>query len=82
VLVDLRPVKARSARGTYHGSLRDRHGVLGATLYQEQLLLPGSMSNLVGEELSAPTDQASPAEGDTGDFAALRRAQWEHPAGR
>ena len=45
VLVDLRPVKARSARGTYHGSLRDRQGVLGATLYQEQLLLPGSMSD-------------------------------------
>ena len=41
VLVDLRPVKARSARGTYHGSLRNRQGVLGATLYQEQLLLPG-----------------------------------------
>ena len=29
VLVDLRPVKARSARGAYHGSLRDRDGALG-----------------------------------------------------
>ena len=49
VLVDLRPVKARSARGSYHGSLRDRRGVLGATIYQEQLLLPGSMADLVAE---------------------------------
>ena len=82
VLVDLRPVKARSARGTYHGSLRDRHGVLGATVYQEQLLLPGSMSNVVDEELSAQTEQAAPEGGEPGNFAALRRAQWEHPAGR
>jgi acyl-CoA thioesterase-2 len=42
VLLDLRPVKARAARGTYHGSIRDRAGRLGATLYQEHLLLPGS----------------------------------------
>jgi acyl-CoA thioesterase II len=41
VLLDLRPVKARSARGVYHGSLRDRHGALGATVYQEHLLPPG-----------------------------------------
>jgi acyl-CoA thioesterase len=81
VLVDLRPVKARSARGTYHGSLRDRHGVLGATLYQEQLLLPGSMSNVV-EELSAEAERAAPEGNEPGNFAALRRAQWEHPAGR
>jgi acyl-CoA thioesterase II len=47
VLVDLRPVKARSARGTYHGSLRDDHGRLGATLHQEQLLLPGSAADIV-----------------------------------
>ncbi len=50
VLVDLRPVKARSARGAYHGSLRDRHGRLGATLYQEQLLLPGSAADMVRAE--------------------------------
>ena len=47
VLVDLRPVKARSARGCYHGSLRDSRGRLGATLYQEQLLLPGAAGDLV-----------------------------------
>jgi acyl-CoA thioesterase II len=41
VLVDLLPVKARSARGCYQGSLRNHHGVLGATIYQEQLLLRG-----------------------------------------
>jgi acyl-CoA thioesterase-2 len=40
VLVDLRPVKARAARGTYHGSLRDQQGNLGATIYQEHLMLP------------------------------------------
>jgi acyl-CoA thioesterase-2 len=40
VLLDLRPVKARSARGMYHGSLRDQAGRLGATLAQESLLLP------------------------------------------
>jgi acyl-CoA thioesterase-2 len=40
VVVDLKPLKARSARGTYHGSLRDRHGLLGAILCQEHLLLP------------------------------------------
>ncbi|HEY1831621.1 MAG TPA: acyl-CoA thioesterase domain-containing protein [Acidimicrobiales bacterium] len=42
VLVDLRPVKARAGRGTYHGSMRDQEGRLGATLYQEHLLTPGS----------------------------------------
>ena len=47
VLVDLRPVKARSARGTYLGSMRDRHGRLGATLHQEQLLLPGSAADML-----------------------------------
>jgi acyl-CoA thioesterase-2 len=41
VLLDLVPVKARAARGVYHGSLRDRHGALGATVYQEHLLIPG-----------------------------------------
>ena len=82
MLVDLRPVKARSARGTYHGSLRDRHGVLGATLYQEQLLLPGSMSDVVDEVLSSDTEQAAHGRREPGDFAALRRSQGEHPAGR
>jgi acyl-CoA thioesterase-2 len=52
VLVDLRPVKARSARGCYEGSLRNREGALGATLYQEHLLLPGSMADLVEEALA------------------------------
>jgi acyl-CoA thioesterase-2 len=40
VLVDLRPVKARAARGVYTGSLRDEAGRLGATLHQETLLIP------------------------------------------
>ncbi len=80
MLVDLRPVKARSARGTYHGSLRDRQGVLGATLYQEQLLLPGSMSDADGAPVTGKVAQVGRAE--PGDFAAERRAHWEHPAGR
>jgi acyl-CoA thioesterase-2 len=46
VLVDLRPVKALGGRGTYQGSLRNRRGVLGATLFQEHLLLPGSFEDL------------------------------------
>jgi len=40
VLVDLRPIKAQAARGTYYGSLRDEAGRLGAIICQEQLLLP------------------------------------------
>lgn len=39
VLVDLVPVKARSARGVYHGSLRDAAGTLAATITQEMILL-------------------------------------------
>lgn len=82
VLVDLRPVKARSARGSYHGSLRDRHGVLGATVYQEQLLLPGSMAGVVEEVLNREAEQAVNEGREARDFEQLRRAQWEHPAGR
>ncbi len=49
VLVDLEPVKAWGARGVYHGALRDREGVLGATLYQEHLLRPGTMDDAPDE---------------------------------
>ena len=38
VLLDLRPVRAAQARGTYIGTLRDRHGNLGAVVGQEMLL--------------------------------------------
>ena len=80
VLVDLRPVKARSARGAYHGSLRDRHGRLGATLYQEQLLLPGSAADMVRAEAEqielAHADAVIPV-----DTEELRQAQDQHPAG-
>jgi acyl-CoA thioesterase-2 len=44
VLVDLRPVKARAGRGTYQGSLRNQSGQLGATITQEQLMIPGHLS--------------------------------------
>ncbi len=77
VLVDLRPVKARSARGAYHGSLRDRHGTLGATVYQEQLLLPGSISDTAQTEAVRAGGDPEPP-----DLAAQRAAQDEHPAGR
>ena len=40
VLLDLRPLKARAGRGTYQGSLRDEWGHLGATICQEQLMVP------------------------------------------
>jgi acyl-CoA thioesterase II len=80
VLLDLRPVKARSARGTYMGSMRDRQGTLGATVAQEQLLLPGSMSEALAETLQKEYEQASrrldPSEEDD-----LQKAQTEHPAG-
>ena len=82
VLVDLRPVKARSARGSYHGSLRDRHGLLGATLYQEHLMRPGSMSDLVEEFLREETELAAKEGREPRGIEELRRAQKEHPAGR
>jgi acyl-CoA thioesterase-2 len=79
VLVDLVPVKARSARGCYHGSLRDRHGQLGATIYQEQLLLPGSAADMLAA--AVPSDEDLPADRDPEEEAARRGAHEEHPAG-
>jgi acyl-CoA thioesterase-2 len=38
VLVDLQPERASDGRGTYFGTLRDRHGRLGAVMGQECLL--------------------------------------------
>ncbi len=81
VLVDLRPVKARSARGTYHGSLRDRHGVLGATIYQEQLLLPGSAADMVDVALGAEDEQRMVHGSDPEQAARRREAKGQHPAG-
>ena len=79
VLVDLRPVKARSARGAYHGSLRDRDGALGATIYQEQLLIPGSAADMLAAAL--PFDEDQPVHRDPEEAAACRGAREEHPAG-
>jgi len=56
VLIDLEPIKAWGSRGVYHGSLRDRHGVLGATLYQEHLLRPGTMEDAPDEVRQAMAD--------------------------
>ena len=82
VLVDLRPVKARSARGLYTGSLRDRHGVLGATINQEQLLLPRSMSDVVEEALRREAELAAKEGREPRHLEELRQAQRDHPAGR
>jgi acyl-CoA thioesterase-2 len=80
VLVDLRPVKARSARGTYHGSLRDCEGRLGATLYQEQLLLPGAAADMLRAE--EEFERARAEEAETASDPEHRDAQERHPAGR
>jgi acyl-CoA thioesterase II len=77
VLVDLVPVKARSARGCYQGSLRDRDGTLGATLYQEQLLLPGSASDALAAALSSDEDRP-PSDEENASRGAARQ---QHPTG-
>jgi acyl-CoA thioesterase II len=82
VLVDLRPVKARSARGCYDGSLRDRDGRLGATLYQEHLLLPGAMADLVEEVLRAEADAAASEGREPRALDEIQRTRGEHPAER
>jgi acyl-CoA thioesterase II len=79
VLLDLRPVKAGWARGCYQGSLRDRQGALGATLYQEHLLLPGSLGDM--HMLGDPTGQTERVVRDPEEAASLRQAHTEHPAG-
>jgi hypothetical protein len=43
------------------------------------------MSDVVDEEPSTQTEQAAPEVSEVSepvDFGALRRSQWEHPAGR
>ena len=82
VLLDLRPIKAGWARGTYHGSLRDRHGALGATIYQEHLLLPGTMADMLEDVLKQEAELAEREGREPRDLEELRRAQLEHPAGR
>ncbi len=82
VLVDLRPVKAGSARGCYDGSLRDRAGRLGATLYQEHLLLPGSMADLVDEVMRAETEAAALEGREPRVWEEIQRARGEHPSTR
>jgi acyl-CoA thioesterase II len=80
VLIDLRPVKARNARGTYHGSMRDADGRLGATLYQEQLLLPGSASDMLRAE--EEFERVTAERPDEPATEGRRQAQDQHPAGR
>jgi acyl-CoA thioesterase-2 len=82
VLVDLVPVKARSARGCYQGSLRSPDGTLGATLYQEHLLLPGAMSEVAATILRHEAAVAAQEGREPRDLAELQKAHREHPAGR
>jgi acyl-CoA thioesterase-2 len=55
MLLELWPLKADSARGVYHGSLRSEAGVLGAVFAQEMLLrdrlLPPEMLGRMAEYL-------------------------------
>ncbi len=81
VLVDLRPLKARSARGAYHGSIRDRHDVLGATLHQEQLLLPGTAADMVQAAGPADTEDDLGTRHGSANAEDLRSAHHQHPAG-
>jgi acyl-CoA thioesterase-2 len=76
VLVDLRPVKARSSRGTYQGSLRDRDGRLGAILAQEMLLIPGFATERFPDDLSREDPPRPEPEPDDG-----RRAEVPRPGG-
>jgi acyl-CoA thioesterase II len=80
VLVDLRPVKARSARGCYDGSLRNRDGRLGATLYQEHLLLPGAMADLMEEVLRSEADAAAVEGRPPRDWEQLQQARADNSA--
>lgn len=82
VLVDLRPVKARSARGCYEGSLRGPDGALGATLYQEHLLLPGAMSEFVEGVLRREAEEAAQEGRSPRDLEELQEARRQHPAER
>ncbi len=82
VLVDLEPVKARSARGCYQGSLRGPDGALGATLYQEHLLLPGAMSELTASILRHEAEAAAAEGREPRDLEELQRAHREHPSQR
>ncbi|HXZ62046.1 MAG TPA: acyl-CoA thioesterase domain-containing protein [Acidimicrobiales bacterium] len=83
VLLDLRPVKARSARGLYTGSIRDRNGALGATVQQEQLLLPGHASDMLREQAEQASQASADREVRRGrrDSGVLREAQDRHPSG-
>jgi len=83
MLVDLRPMKARSARGVYYGSVRDREGRLGATVHQEQLLLPGHASDMLREQAEQAAQAAADREAavDTREPGDVRDAHDRHPSG-
>jgi acyl-CoA thioesterase len=60
MLHELWPLKAASARGVYHGSLRSQTGVLGAVFAQEMLLrdheLPPEMMHRMAEYLGVTAE--------------------------
>ena len=57
-------------------------GSLGATLYQEHLLLPGAMSELVDGIVRQEAEVAAKEGRAPRDLEELQRAHLEHPAGR
>ena len=59
-----------------------RTALLGATLYQEHLLLPGAMSELVDGVLRHEAEVAAQEGREPRDLEELQRAHREHPAGR
>ena len=76
-------MKARSARGVYYGSIRDREGRLGATVHQEQLLLPGHAADMLREQAEQAAQAAADREAavDTREPADVRQAHDRHPSG-
>jgi hypothetical protein len=54
---------------------------LGATLYQEHLLLPGAMSELVENIVRHEAEVAAQEGREPRDIEELQRAHREHPAG-
>ena len=73
---------ARGARGCYEDRCATREGALGATLYQEHLLLPGSMADLVDEAMRMPRPERGPAGGRAPrPLEEIRRGQERAPGG-
>jgi acyl-CoA thioesterase-2 len=60
VLLDLGPLRASGARGTYMGTVHDRQGTLGCVLAQEALLRLGPRSPHIEQPGAGTDNQAGP----------------------